>query len=99
LAARIFRRRPAQAIGADAILTFDRHRQPRRFLGAPARPRRIAGELLAAPGAGETLVSGFGFPKRFVISQNRFFISGSSLIAVYSARIIRELQEKPEREM
>jgi hypothetical protein len=47
-------RRLAQAIPAQAILTLiDRHRQPRGFLGAPARPRETAGEFRSAAGTGE----------------------------------------------
>jgi len=39
---------PAQAIRTQAIGAFDRHRQPYRFLRAPAGARRIAAECSSA---------------------------------------------------
>ena len=47
------RRHLPQAIPAQAIPALHRHRQPRGFLGAPARPRRAAGEFRSAGGTGE----------------------------------------------
>jgi hypothetical protein len=43
----------AQTIAAQAVLAVERHRQPRGFLGAPAWPRKAAGELRSASGTGE----------------------------------------------
>jgi hypothetical protein len=37
-----------QAIAAHAIAAIERHRQPRHFLGAPARSRQAAGEFRSA---------------------------------------------------
>jgi hypothetical protein len=51
-------RRLAQAIAAQAIAAIDRHRQDEVFLGAPARPRDVAGELRSASGTGEAARDG-----------------------------------------
>jgi hypothetical protein len=48
-----FPRHLPQTIPAQAIAAFDRHRQARGFLGAPARPGQIAGEFGAAAGTAE----------------------------------------------
>jgi hypothetical protein len=42
-----------QTIPAQAVPALHRHRQPRGFIGAPARPRRAAGEFRSATGTGE----------------------------------------------
>ena len=47
------RRHLPQTIPAQAIPALHRHRQPRGFLGAPARSRRAAGEFRSAGGTGE----------------------------------------------
>jgi hypothetical protein len=47
------RRQLPQAIAAQAIAAIERHRQPRGFLGAPARSGETAGEFRSATGTGE----------------------------------------------
>jgi hypothetical protein len=47
------RRHLPQAIAAQAIAVVARHRQPRHFLGAPARFRQAAGEFRAAAGTSQ----------------------------------------------
>jgi hypothetical protein len=42
-----------QAIGAQAVPAIARHRQPRDFLGAPARFRQAADEFRAAAGTSQ----------------------------------------------
>jgi hypothetical protein len=54
----MFGRRLPQAIAAQAIPAVDRHRQDECFLGAPARPRDIAGEFRSASGTGEAARAG-----------------------------------------
>jgi hypothetical protein len=47
-------RRLAQTVAAQAVVApVHRHRQAHRFLGAPARPRRAAGEFRTASGTGK----------------------------------------------
>jgi hypothetical protein len=43
----------AQTIRAQAVLAVERHRQPRGFLGAPARSRQAAGEFRSASGTAQ----------------------------------------------
>jgi len=51
---RMYVRRPLpQAIAAQAIAAIWRHRQPRHFLGAPARSREAAGEFRSAAGTSQ----------------------------------------------
>jgi hypothetical protein len=49
----VYVRHLPQAIPAQAIAALNRHRQPRGFLGAPARPCRAAGEFRSATGTSE----------------------------------------------
>ena len=48
-----FPRHPPQALPAQAITAVDRHRQPHRFLSAPAWSGQVAGKFRAAAGAGD----------------------------------------------
>jgi hypothetical protein len=49
----VYVRRLAQTVPAQAIAAIDRHRQPRNFLGTPARARQVAGEFSSASRTGE----------------------------------------------
>jgi hypothetical protein len=73
-----FRRRLAQAIPAQAILSPDRHRQARGFLGAPARACQAAGEFRSAAGTGET--AGAGDFQPICHQPNRIFTHCNNLV-------------------